>query len=1131
MKAKKSIIAGLLLIGACLLTILVGTTFTGHRKNAVNSKIDLEETLAETIEDAAAFEAENVNLSQGGLLAFSQNKIYFADLSNGGVLSVCNIGEEEYSYALTDYPVANISVREDRILFTDITGTFYTGFDEKGSEVIRVPEEAYTMEMYLADKGLTERINWGGSLCYAGIASYAGDASEVALEDAEISGDGMYYSPRMTPEQDVIALCIPKEVYLSRALSNILLASADASLPSLGAEAGKSFMQYLKEGIAGLRDTALILRPGEQPTGDKWIREIPNFERKDGEVPVTDGRIELFGDGYFALELAAINPKTEETEYKIAFYNLQDKNEDNCYKQLSVIEGGKNLIVKDGQLFYLNEQGDIMRHDPQHGTEPLLAGQNVKNMFLNGNGDFELTLPVLDSEGNTLLLPAVMKEGTWVEKLILSELEGERGIYYTIPGQETEGNPFFTDPMQSSSEAYTIIADFNTVKKLAENNIAYYRDAASLSDVYYRIKKLKQVSSGTEQYQGIGFVLEKNENYDPRSSLGEESFVLLSEEEMSAAVQTEEKKEEKKEENKKEKKEEDKAKEGANPYFPGLPYTPSDSYYFYPKAGEENTFAVSICSPYVFPAEYAGWFLMGAKMDEVFEEKDSDGYYLAENQSDLMQWDGEGKNCRVIRKVSFLHSYAADNMQKFLEEGVSGITYRTPAKKKRQLEENEYIRTGDIIYYCYEMSGYDKPWDDRGIAQSCFLGDLSGTYQSTEEGLEAYRANAPDPLKEETLAYGVFADRELYDLFADNYYGSFSWYYADKPGEITASNMTGDGESTEDGKADAAEDGQSDAENADASSVDTSNADASNAEEVKEESNPEQKSPAPWIPVKRIILEGRQYPGPRPSDNPAAEGNKTEPASDKKDKEPDDQKQGDEKPPSEEKSEEEDEEEEKKTAGFRGDKKLSADPDGMIDGEDYIWDLTFEDLDPDISGLGTSEFMFQRSIEEKTEGTPYSDEQIEAYWANRARGSLVSDKFTEEEITLLAGITICTWDEEETGDLSEILTGEELAEALTGYYLYADKTNPNRIQFKFYEDGTYYYTDDAYDSEAGYTGTYTVEGNVLRTHREDQDYESEYYMYILPYHSIGGPRVTTQNTLWLQSKNSIALVDQYHGIK
>lgn len=1109
MKAKKIIIGGLLLIGGCVLTILAGTKITQKNKSVINQKISLNGVITEIIDGAYSFEAENVNLAQGGLMAFSEGKIYFADISNGGVLSVSNIGEE-YSYALTDFPVANISVQDDKILFTDITGTFYTGFDEKGNKIIRIPEEAYTMEMYLADQGLVEQINWGGNLCHAAIASYGGKASEITLREVEISEDGMYYSPRMTQEQDVIALCIPKESYVSYVFSNILLASVDSSLPSLLVESEKSFMWYLKEGIANMRNTVLILRPGEQPMGNEWVKEVPNYERKEGEVPVTDGRTQLFGDGYFALELATINPKTEETEYKIAFYNLQDKNEDNCFKQLATIEGAKNLIVKDGKLFYLTKQGDIMRHDPERGTEPLLTGQNVQNMFLKGNGDFELTLPVLDNDGNVLMLPAVMKQGTWVKSVFLSDLEGERGIYYTTPGQQTDGNPYFTDPMQSSSEAYTIIADLNTLKKLVGENIGYYRDAASLSDVYYRIKKIKQVSSGTEQYKGIGFVIEKNENYDPFIPNGEDMLVLLSEEEMLTVVENEEEK--KDNERKDEKKEVQEV--GANPYFPALPYTPSDSYYFYPKAREENTFVVSVCSPFMFPAEYAGWFLMGAEMDDVFEEKDRDGYYLAENQSNLMQWNEEGKNCRVIRKVSFLDSYAADNMQKFLEEGVSGITYRTPSEKKRQLEDREYIRTGNIIYYCYEMSSYDKPWDDRGIAQYCFLDDLTGMYQSTEEGLEIYRTYAPDPLKEEVLAYGVFADEELYDLFAKDS-GSFSWYYSDTPGEITASKIIEETDNTL---------GSDEFVPEDTGLTDYKQAAGDNATEPE--------STKPWIPVKRIILQGRKYPGSKKVDNPNDKDNETKSDYNTKDVKSDDKNEEDDTTTFKYPDDPDDPDDPKKTnkSGYKGDKKLSVDPDGEIDGDDYIWDLSFEDLDSEISGLGTNEFMFQRSIEKKTEGTPYSDEQIEAYWANKSRGTIVSDKFTEEEIKLLAGIAICTGSEDETGDLSEILTEKDAAEALTSYYMYCSKYDPNKY-YKFNSDGTYFYTDNANESGAEHIGTYSVEGNVLRTHREGWEYENNYYFYILPYFSTNRPNVTTQNTLWLQNAKLLSTIDQYHGVK
>lgn len=1104
MKTRNIIIAGLLLFGACVLTLWVGSRVTGVKKNPVNAEMDLDKSIAEAITRDSFFETENTNLVQGGLVAFSENKIYFADITNGGVLSVSNIGQEENSHALTDFPVANISVRDDKILFTDITGTYYMGFDEEGNEEIRIPEEAYMMTMYLADQGLEEELCWGGNLYYAEIGSYTEDASLVTLEGTEISRDGIYYSPRLTQEKDVIALYIPQETYLSYGISNVLLVSTDSFMPPFEAETNQSFMDYLKKGIANMRDTVMILRPGEQPTGNEWVREIPNIERKDGEMLVTNGRIELFGDGYFALELAVVNKKTLEWENKIAFYNLQDKNKDNYYEQLSTIEGGRDLVVKDGQMFYLNQQGDIMRHDPEQGTEPLLAGQNVQKMILNGNGDFELTLPVLDKAGKEHMMPAVMKEGTWVESPILSDLEGERGIYYTIPGQKKGDMPFFTNPMESRKGAYTIIADLNLVKKLLSNNIAYYGDADPMSDVYYRYQKLTQTTEKGE-YEGIGFVIERNDNYDPKDPLGGEPLILMTEEELLAAKEeAKEKKEEKKEEKEKKAAQE----KGANPYFPGLPYTPSDSYYFYPEEGKENTFIVSIRSPGMYLPEYSGWFLMGAELTEVFENKDKEGYFFVENESDLMQWDADGKNCKIIRKVSFLDSYAADNMQKLLEEGSSGITYHTASEKKRQLEDCEYIRAGNIIYYCYEMSGYDKPWTDGPILEHTFLKDLSRSlyamsYESVEESLNIYRAYAPNSFQDEILAYGVFADRELYDLFSKGYDGFFSWYYSDKPGEITVSSASENTETVRDGNEDMPED-----ENGT-----TKQPDKENETDLKDNTNLEKEPQSPWTLVKSIIFEGKEYPGPIQNDNSGRGGETT--VSDFEDK----------------KEEEEEEEEEKVHTGFT-DEKLSIDPDGKIDGDDYIWDLTFGDLDPELPELFLYTASYKMCIDREAKNIFYSDAQIETFWANRARGILISDKFTEEELLLLAGIAACSEGKDENGDLSERVAVDEIEDELLSCYLYRSNWHRDRMHYKFFEDGTYTYVSDATDLETRHEGTYSLEGNILRMHREGLDNVTEYFIYLKPmYDSQTGKLKSDQISLWMQDPESLSIISLYYGFK
>ncbi len=139
--------------------------------------------------DTAAVDEEGYNiigntpeqLAQGGFYAAQKDWLFYADWTQNGVLCASNGSR---TLTLTDYPVANINVVGDRLVFTDLSAT--------------------VSRSYAADTELLHnKLTYGGKLYQAqGVKSLMSGGQLGATQ--QIGGDAAYY--RVSLGQDIYGL-------------------------------------------------------------------------------------------------------------------------------------------------------------------------------------------------------------------------------------------------------------------------------------------------------------------------------------------------------------------------------------------------------------------------------------------------------------------------------------------------------------------------------------------------------------------------------------------------------------------------------------------------------------------------------------------------------------------------------------------------------------------------------------------------------------------------------------------------------------------------------------------------------------------------------------------------------------
>ncbi len=188
--SKKKIIimfvATLLLISAAFAAVKIFVLDKDKQANA--------DSLAIKTKDGYNVEGNTAeNLSNGGLLSYQGDWTFYANPDLNGAL--CAIKGEEAPIKLTDFPVANINVTENSIVFTDIYGSYYIQKDATGKESYSLPSGAETLTNLLMGGQKRETVFGGNLYVMSGIKEFCNSGNRGSIKVKKIdTGNSPAYS-------------------------------------------------------------------------------------------------------------------------------------------------------------------------------------------------------------------------------------------------------------------------------------------------------------------------------------------------------------------------------------------------------------------------------------------------------------------------------------------------------------------------------------------------------------------------------------------------------------------------------------------------------------------------------------------------------------------------------------------------------------------------------------------------------------------------------------------------------------------------------------------------------------------------------------------------------------------------
>jgi len=128
------------------------------------------------------------NLKNGGLFASFDNWVFYSNLELDGALCAIKDGEDA-PIQLTDFPVANINITEDDIVFTDIYGSFYVEHSAN-IDTYSFPQGDETLISLLSEKANKDIVFGGNIYTITGVKDLIKNNDYDKMDIIEIDTNG-----------------------------------------------------------------------------------------------------------------------------------------------------------------------------------------------------------------------------------------------------------------------------------------------------------------------------------------------------------------------------------------------------------------------------------------------------------------------------------------------------------------------------------------------------------------------------------------------------------------------------------------------------------------------------------------------------------------------------------------------------------------------------------------------------------------------------------------------------------------------------------------------------------------------------------------------------------------------------
>lgn len=457
-------------IALVLSALMLITSFTSCKINVSKNKEKNQNNKAVVLGSSIH------NIENGGLICYYKDWIFYADMTNNGYLCAYN-NTDKNMWKITDFPVANISVTDNLLVFTGIEDSYFIRNDGKSAIMEKVLDYS-SLTGFLNQCQDGEKPVLGGSYyAVSGMKSFFSDPGKADLSATNITSENSgFFSPvlfddylifRTVPDSKGKSQSTPNKStkLLLKPVANNSAVEIEKSITTLSARKNTSFLSGETKRITkenGYYYLNIIKTDSNGlPTGAPvYSKTIGKTDWEDLN-PVSNGSIPGYAvveeNGYIYME----NQTKDGSSSNIAIFRAEDlrNSKGKSMTPIAIIPDAWNLMVINKKLYFLGTKGNnIYKISPNLPLIPSLCNElPYMKHEQNKDGSWDYTYESANIERNYRLKKDSKGFWRWLEygKDEDGRLQWKDAPHMDLPSEQQHEN----DLLKSSKKKEIILRE------------------------------------------------------------------------------------------------------------------------------------------------------------------------------------------------------------------------------------------------------------------------------------------------------------------------------------------------------------------------------------------------------------------------------------------------------------------------------------------------------------------------------------------------------------------------------------------------------------------------------------------------------------------------------------------------
>lgn len=410
------------------------------------------------------------NIENGGLICYYKDWIFYADMTNNGYLCAYN-NTDKNMWKITDFPVANISVTDNLLVFTGIEDSYFIRNDGKSAIMEKVLDYSSLTDFLNQCQDGEKPVLGGSYYAVSGMKSFFSDPSKADLSTTNITSENSgFFSPvlfddylifRTVPDSKGKSQSTPNKStkLILKPVANNSAVEIEKSITTLSARKNTSFLSGETKRIT--KENGYYYLNIIKTDSNGALKGPPVYSKTIGKTdweglnPVSNGSIPGYAvveeNGYIYME----NQTKDGSSSSIAIFRAEDlrNSKGKSMTPIAIIPDAWNLMVINKKLYYSGTKGNnIYRISHIAPLSPTLCDElPYMKHKQNKDGSWDYTYEGAYVERNYRLQKDSKGFWRWLEyrKDESGLLKWRDAPYMDLPSQQQHENDLLKSPKKN----------------------------------------------------------------------------------------------------------------------------------------------------------------------------------------------------------------------------------------------------------------------------------------------------------------------------------------------------------------------------------------------------------------------------------------------------------------------------------------------------------------------------------------------------------------------------------------------------------------------------------------------------------------------------------------------------------